>query len=435
MTDFFAQLDSQHTQKHLPSLQTPLGERSVYDSVAFCNRCGSCQQVCPTYLLTAEETFSPRGRNQAIRLLIEGKLNLSRNRPLLKAMADSCLLCGRCTEACAGKIPTAEHILELRRTLQTKTLPPLLHKLLSWRNRRPKRFALCIRLGWMIRRLGVIRLLRALGITQLNALSWINHADDILPAPAAGLFKNPFWSTKTHAPEKPTFIYLPSLEAEFLMPDLGAVVLKQAAQKQHVLVWKNFSSGLFEYIYGDLRQSRRLLYRLIRRHQQTAGGKLPLLTDSIDVYLFLQKAPQLFSRWPKKKQQAQLFVQNLRFVTDILPKTPLRRIQSGRIRLDKSALFSCEGKPFETAEKILKTQFRKNFVECSYKNADTPAFGYSFVQRHLAHSIMMQNVQNIARTQTGTVFTLSGLSALELNFYLKRFYPTAKADHLVRLHG
>ena len=78
MSDFYTpQLDPLHPTRHLAALDTPFGPRAVYDSVSFCNRCGSCQQACPTYLFTSQETFSPRGRNQLVRLITEGKLKLT----------------------------------------------------------------------------------------------------------------------------------------------------------------------------------------------------------------------------------------------------------------------------------------------------------------------------------------------------------------------
>ena len=96
MPDFYTpQLDPQHPARHLCRLETPFGARTVYDSVSYCNRCGSCQQACPTYLLTLQETFSPRGRNQLVRLAAEGKLNLTRNRRQAEETLNSCLLCGR----------------------------------------------------------------------------------------------------------------------------------------------------------------------------------------------------------------------------------------------------------------------------------------------------------------------------------------------------
>ena len=429
------ELDPRNPKRHLTILHTPFGNRSVYDSVSFCNRCGSCQQACPTYLLTSQETFSPRGRNQAVRLIAEGKLSLTRDRTLLAELANSCLLCGRCTQACAGKIPTAEHMLELRRALSAKVLPALLHRILSCRGRHPTLFKRIIQAVFLIRRLGGIRLLRLTGITRLKSFCWIAHADDILPRHPKKADKKYWAQHLSQQPQEPQLIYLPSLEAQWLWPELGTDVLKLAASKKNVQIWDNQASGLFEYIYGDVRQSRRLVRNLIKRHQQTGHGKLPLLTDSVDVFLFLRRAPQLFSHWPTLQKQAQHFSEHIIFVTELLSKKKTSRLFPERVSLDSSALFAREEAPFEKAQQILKTQFKKNFVECCYKNADTPAFGYCFVQPDWASQIMMKAVREIARTQTGTVFTLSGLSALELNFYLKRFYPTAQADHLARLHG
>lgn len=437
MTDFRPlELDPLHPKRHLRILQTPFGPRAVYDSVSFCTRCGSCQQTCPTYVLTSEETFSPRGRNQAARLVIEGKLNPAKNQELLSRIVNSCLLCGRCTQACAGKIPTAEHMLEMRRALNTRALPGLLHALLSWRSRRPGLFRFTVRAGLVLRQAGAARLLRLTGLTRLKSLAWINHADDILPTRTPLLAKRLRQEQIPAATQQTALIYLPSLEAEFFMPDLAASTLKTAAGKRGALVWQNTPSGLFEYVYGNVRQSRRLVKNLIRRREQTAGGKLPLLTDSADVYLFLRRAPQLFEGFPRWQRKAREFAANVRFITDFMPKKPVRAAEINTpVRLDPSALFLREGEPFDSARKTLKTLFKKNFVECLYKDADTPAFGYSFVRHNLAKRVCLNAVRNIARTQTGTVFTLSGLSALELDFYLKQFYPYARADHFARLNG
>lgn len=436
MFDFIPpQLDPLHPKRHLTLIDTPFGERSVYDSLCFCNRCGSCQQTCPTYWLTGEETFSPRGRNQLARLIAEKKLDVKKNRELLAKAVNSCLLCGRCTQACAGKIPTAEHMLELRRTLQLNTLPKTLFTLLSWRTTHPRLFSRAVRLGAFLRASGLIFLARKTGISRLFGFGWVNYVTQLLPRRTPALEKSLKEQGLSIAPEKPTLIYLPSLEAEFCTPDLAASVLKAVNQKYRTALWTNTPSGLFDYVYGDVSQSRRAVKRLIARWQK--AGQLPLLTDSIDVYLFLLRAPQLFAAWPKHRRQAQEFAKQLKFVTDILPHNPANAeaFKNAPVRLDKGTLFLREGKAFDKAQTILKTLFKKNFVECLYKDADAPAFGYSFVRFNRAPEVWLRAVQSAARTQTGTVFTLSGLSALELNFYLKKFYPSAKADHFVRLNG
>lgn len=421
-------------RRQLHALFTPFGERSVYDSAAHCTRCGCCQQACPSFALKKQETFSPRGRNQAVRLVMERKLNAQTNKALLEDMINTCTLCGRCTQACAGKIPTAEHILELRRALNLRALPRTLHALMSLRGTNPAFFNFAVRAGLFLRRTGVVTLLCKTGLARLAGLGWLGRANDLLPHSTPPLHK---YLTKQNIPaytENPDLIYLPSLEAEYFVPELAARVLKTAAAKYRPVLWSNVSSGLFEYVYGNLRLSRRTVRRLIKR-QEKAGG-LPVLTDSIDVFNFLQNAPQLFAgnkRWQTKAQQ---LASKLLFVTDILPKRPCAAdgIKTP-VRLDYSALFCREGKPFDSARKILKTLFKKNFVECLYTDADTPASGYGFVRNAPAGQMALNAVRTIAQTQAATVFTLSGLSALELNYYLKQLYPSAKAEHIARLNG
>ena len=88
------------SKKHLVQLQTPLGMRNVYDSVCFCNRCGMCAPVCPAYEAEPKESTSPRARNQALRLLLEGKIRAKQNRSTLEKLVTSCTLCGRCEQVC-----------------------------------------------------------------------------------------------------------------------------------------------------------------------------------------------------------------------------------------------------------------------------------------------------------------------------------------------
>lgn len=419
--------------KILHTFHTPFGERSVYDSAAHCTRCGSCQQTCPSYAFKKQETFSPRGRNQVFRLLLEGKLDIQANRMLLEEVIQSCTLCGRCTQACAGKIPTAEHMLELRRRLQTQMLPGTLFTLLSLRHKSPVWFGRMVRTGLLLRRAGLIKILHTFKLTNIFGLGWINRADELLPKKTVKLSRL-LARRGLDIPQKPSLIYLPSLEAEFFLPELAADVLQTVSAKHRPGIWFNTSSGLFEYIYGDLRKSRLAVRRLI--HRRAAEGCLPLLTDSIDIFNFLKRAPQLFSGNKRWEEKAREFADAVVFITDFLPvKPPKNASRKPAVRLDYSSLFTREGEAFSRAEKILKTHFKKNFVECLYTDADTPAFGYGFVRNALAQDAGLRAVQSIAQTQSSTVFTLSGLAALELNCLLKRFYPAAKAQHIVNLHG
>ena len=145
-----------HTlKKQLTTLQTPLEARSVYDSVCFCNRCGICASVCPAYNTNPKEATSPRARNQALRLLLEGKIDIKKHPNELKELVTSCALCGRCEQACPGQIPTSQHVLELQRQLNLHLLPPTLFALLRRRETSPKLFYAVVRMGLILRRTGL----------------------------------------------------------------------------------------------------------------------------------------------------------------------------------------------------------------------------------------------------------------------------------------
>ena len=416
---------------HLHTMETPFGARDLYDCVSFCNRCGCCAQVCPFYKIQAQEENSPRGKNQLLRLALEGKIKLSLPNSTLRRALQTCTLCGRCTQACAGKIPTAELVLEMRRHTHWKALPTLLHAFLNLRDTHPRLFYLSVRLALILRRAGFLSLLRALRLTALPGLRWLNHADDILPRSCPPL-ERVLSPQELETPRQPTLLYLPSLETEFLLPQLVKHTLSFLRQQNQVpCLWRNRGSGLFAYVYGDLRLSRQRVRQLIQAHAQAGNGQLPLLTDSIDVYHFLKRSPQLFSAYPKAKAQAEQFARCVRFVADYLPATP--HAGDEKVQLEYGALLEREGTVFEQIRQILTTNFGRNFVQCLYTDVDVPAFGYAFSAQNSAEKIGLQVVQRIARTQTKRVFALSGMAVLELNFLLKKFYPTATAQHIVQI--
>ena len=409
------------SQTYLNVLQTPFGTRSVYDSVCYCNRCGMCVNVCPSYQQTQQEPFSPRGRNQILRQLISGKLKAKHNRKVLEEVIYSCALCGRCVQNCPGRIPTPQHVLELRRRTKISLFPRTLFYLLRLRQKSPTVFTVIVRGGLLLRRLGLLQL-----ISHIPGVTWVKHALEILPSKIT--------SPVCKEIKDPTLIYLPSLEAEFMMPALFEQTYKLAAKEHNVRVWRNTSSGLFEYAYGDLRRARKLLRGLITRHARTGNGKLPLLTDSMDVYNFLVSAPQLFAEFPAFEKKAVDFSASIRYVTDFFPKKLNKgKAASSSVQLFCATAFSQDVSLELKIRKILCTLFEKNFVECGYKQGIVPLSGYGFVISTHAPAYALSAVQGMAVSQTQSVFVTNGLTALELSFYVHKFYPAAQVRHIVEL--
>jgi glycolate oxidase iron-sulfur subunit len=67
-----------------------------------CVECGSCLSACPTYRVTGDEAYSPRGR---INLMREVQF---KGAPLTDEAADAlatCIQCRGCEPACSSNVP------------------------------------------------------------------------------------------------------------------------------------------------------------------------------------------------------------------------------------------------------------------------------------------------------------------------------------------
>lgn len=422
----YPELDPLNPQEHVREFPHAKSWRTVYESVCFCNRCNMCAQSCPTYRLTQDESQSPRGRNQILRLLLEEKIKPAPYAPQLEKTLGSCLFCGACTAVCAGRTPTAQHLLELRRTLKVRLLPLALQTLLSWLGTHPRLFEFAVRFLAELRNRGAVKMLRFCGLTRLPFLRWVNHADDILPRRTICLKKQLKKAGVKTDYSNPDIFYLPSLEAAYLDSSLGQSALKKLAGHP-VNVLFGLSCGLFEYVYGSLRLSRLAARKLIT----AAGeGSAPVVTDSADVYAFLKNYPALFLHSKTWRRKAERFAARVRFIAQYMPaQNPLPQ----RAQLDNSALFSFQTEAFTQSEKILRVIFKKNLVQYEYKDTPTPTAGYAFQKGNLAEAVCLERVQQIARKQTEIVVLLNGLAAMELNYRLQKLYPHARAVHIAQL--
>jgi len=75
---------------------------SGFAGLAACVHCGFCLQACPTYLATADEADSPRGRIVLMRSLERGEL--AADDPGLRLHLDRCLGCRGCEPVCPSGV-------------------------------------------------------------------------------------------------------------------------------------------------------------------------------------------------------------------------------------------------------------------------------------------------------------------------------------------
>ncbi len=148
------------------------------DMVAACNRCGFCTSYCPTYKATGNEALSPRGRNQLVRAMIEGKIV---NTAQAAESIETCLLCGECTSVCFSEVPTAKLMVAARHYLnRSGKIPKALSFVLKRLLPHPHRLSTLLRLAFIGKALGLSRLARKSGILGKLAPA-LAAADEQLP--------------------------------------------------------------------------------------------------------------------------------------------------------------------------------------------------------------------------------------------------------------
>jgi len=135
--------------------------------VADCVHCGFCLPTCPTYAIWGVEMDSPRGRIWLMRSGLEGEVEMDRT---FVTHFDQCLGCMACVTACPSGVQYDQLIestraqieRNFRRSPRERALRALIFTLFPY----PRRLRVAAVLGWLYQRLGIGRLLRALGVFQ-----------------------------------------------------------------------------------------------------------------------------------------------------------------------------------------------------------------------------------------------------------------------------
>ncbi|MCG8565038.1 MAG: (Fe-S)-binding protein [Desulfobacterales bacterium] len=101
----------------------------LLDRMLRCNRCGFCQDVCPTYKAGLLEMDVARGRIRTLKMIRDGELDPLADRAVLE-QADQCLLCGACTANCPSTVPTDQLMQKTRSQILSAKGFSLFHNLI-----------------------------------------------------------------------------------------------------------------------------------------------------------------------------------------------------------------------------------------------------------------------------------------------------------------
>ncbi|MBI5245686.1 MAG: (Fe-S)-binding protein [Elusimicrobia bacterium] len=412
----------------LGRLLTDLGERSLYDAVSQCSRCGYCEQACPTYVATGEESKSPRGRNQIVRLMLEGKLDDPK--AALESLS-TCLTCGACTTACYAKVPVADIVLEGRRMLAGK--PHWLTKRVSsLMVKSPRIFAFLLRIGFVLKKIGVSKLgrpiLRACGLSVLASMD--AHTDEA-----------PFWNLddlvkSREKTDGPAYRYFAACGTRYLFPRVGTATLDALDElKGKGAYLNNPCCGLLAHNYGELEDARKLAKKNIE-HAEKNGGEL-IIGDDSSCVAHLKTYPQLFlkpedSEW---RARAEKFVKRIKDAIEIYGESSDMLPPKTAEGVETTYHDSCRAINGQGIKELPRQAARRaagaSFCEMAGSDACCGGAGaFGFVHESLSDDLLKTKVGNVAAVQAGVVLTSSTSCLIQLARGLRKYYPEAKALHL-----
>lgn len=429
----------EQADRHLHSLLTDLGERRIYDAAAQCNRCGYCETSCPTYMLTGRETISARGRNQFVRLLVEGKAG---DPKLAEEALSTCLLCGACSSACYAKVPTPDIVLEGRRSMQGYGDNFFARAAVNTLLNAPAVFNFWLKLAYLVKKTGLPRLAAKMGLYDFLGLPGLAEAEgavDRVPLRFASEVLRDDPELNPDGKAAANWAYFTPCGPNFIFTDVALAtvrVLKRCAGDG--ILADNICCGLTAHNYGRLEQAREFARRNIVRYEELKArfGELPLVADCSSCAAYMKSYEQLFTGDDEWRPRARAFAAAVRDILEFIP--PDKAPQADKAALQKAGTVTyhdscraCHGQgirrePREVLRKLAGHAFRE-MPESDWCCGGAGA--YAFTEPELSAKVLDRKLRNIASVQASTV-VVGGTSCLaQIGAGLKKAYPSARAVH------
>lgn len=425
--------------RHLAALLTDLGERNLYDAAAQCNRCGYCETSCPTYMLTGRETISARGRNQFMRMLIEGR---SKNPADAEEALSTCLLCGACSSACYAKVPTPDIVLEGRRALTGYGDNFFARAAVNTLLNAPRLFAFWLRLAFLAKRTGLPRLAAKMGLYDFIGMPGLAEAEgSVTAAPLrfAGELLRRDPELRPEGKKEINWAYFAPCGPNYLFTEVALATARNLKKYAGPGIFiENQCCGLMANNYGRLDDAREFARRNILRYEElkAAHGDFALIADCSSCAAFMKSYEQLFTADEAWRPRAKAFAAAVRDILEFLP--PERVGHADKAALAKAGTVTyhdscraCHGQgirhePRAVLRKLAGKQYRE-LPESDWCCGGAGAF--AFTQPELSKKVLARKLTNIASVQAGTV-VVGGTSCLaQIGSGLREAYPSARAVH------
>ena len=425
--------------RHLDSLLTDLGEKTLYDAAAQCNRCGYCETSCPTYMLTGRETLSARGRNQFMRMLVEGK---AKNPEDAKESLSTCLLCGACTSACYAKVPTPDIVLEGRRTLEGYGDDLISKAAVGTLLNAPWLFAFWLKICYLVKLSGLPRLAGAMGLYHLIGMPGLAEAESSvnkvpLRFAAEILRKDPELNAETK--QNINWAYFASCGPNYLFTEVAQATVR--VLKKHAgegIFIENHCCGLLAHNYGRLEDAKEFARKNIIRYEdlKAVHGDFAVIADCSSCAAFMKSYEQLFTADAAWRARAAAFSAAVKDILEFVKpedftSAPREHAGHGGVITYHDSCRACHGQGIRREPRaVIRKLAGKRYVELPESDWCCGGAGaFAFTQPKISAMVLDRKLRNIASVQAQTVIVGATSCLIQINAGLRKAYPGAEAVH------
>jgi ferredoxin len=349
------------------------GMQSLQESANICNRCGACNQKCPSYRVLNNEIHSPRGRNQLLRLFTDRRISACVNKKDILAPVLSCIMCGACTAACGAAAPAAKHMGEIKNALGMKTSGFLRETLLNFFAGKPGVHFVFKNLKYKIKDDTAVKVVY---LPDAHGLKYAKNTLALLRKELGGVY---------------------TLKSSLL---LGAAALTQ-----------------------NTRALKKILGNIKAEYEKILSSEpLPIVTDNIEDYRALKTSPEYGTGFEPLAAAA-------RFITDYLkPFAAGEKLKNKRIIIQNNNVLFCGDEINQKTAALFvcrKDHFLVELEEGAHALgllAYEKAKGAPHIKKNLAALL--------AKKRADIIITCSAREENMLNGLLKQYYPGTKALHI-----
>ena len=411
------------------------------DEIARCGRCGFCQEVCPVYLISADEAGVARGRNMYARELVSGRLDLSRKDA---AFFSECLLCRACVDMCFSAVKTDDIVLAGRRCRHRLLGVSPVYKYIFERLLPDHRS-----LGKLVRALRTTRQVApAVLFPSLKIFGWLGisllRAEQI-----AGQIPQEFLRERL-ARKRPLrrgskqALYFIGCGVNFMFPHAGEAtdeILRQLGYD--VTVVEHGCCGLPAFSHGDLQTARRLASANIEAFSDDPDCLI--VTDCSSCASYLKDYPQMLaiddSGGVEEIARAERFAGRVRDIAEILAGAEFAQLlrEGDRPRPESEQIVTfhepCHLGRYQALGDEARSALRSlpgiNYVEMKEAAWCCGGAG-SFAVEHpeLSVGILERKVQNIGSSAADAVATTCPACMMQMQAGVTRAGLNVRVKHL-----